>query len=72
MFYLGVPCAYASWAGSVYIQGYIKKTKKTSFLLFILLGFMALAIVLSIFSNYKKVTHNIAIGQSVIRFSPYC
>ena len=72
MFYLGIPCAISSYMGSVYIQDYIKRTKKTSFLLFILLGFMALSLCLSIFSNVKKIQYNISIGRSIVRFSPYC
>lgn len=69
---MGIPCAISSYMGSVYIQEYIKRTKKTSFLLFILLGFMGLSFIFLIFSNIKKINYNLSVGLPIIEIRPYC
>jgi len=71
--FLGIPCGIFAFYGSSYILEYIKRTKKSAFLLFTLMGLTIMSAILLIFSNISKINIDIKKGNSLLGMNTnYC
>ena len=58
--------------GSKKIQDYVRRTKKSAFLLFILCSMMVSSVFLLVFSNINNISNDLEKGNSLIYLKSYC
>lgn len=67
---LGIPCVICAFIGSFFILSYISRTKKSSFLLVIMLYIMISSLLLLLFKIYLE-KDNINV-KGLLKINPYC
>jgi len=69
---LSIPCLIASYFGNIYINDYIRRTNRTSFLIFIIFGIMVLSIIVTPITGIYRAIHEYSIGKNILEFNSYC
>jgi len=71
-FILAIPCLISSYLGNIYFNEYIRRTNRTSFLIFIIFGIMIVSIIVSPFTGIYRAIHEYNMGKSITQFNSFC
>jgi uncharacterized membrane protein YfcA len=65
-------CTTASIFGSVYISAYIKKTNKTSILIYVLFYLMVISLIILPINGIKHAFYDLADGFDIFKMNSFC